>query len=141
VRAQIKIIDPAVVLHMLPFEEHMQILASDKDNLTRCLLLSTDLWVGMVDGKMICFWGLSPSTLLNNSAHLWLYTVEAFKGHEFVFVRKSQRVVEEMLKLYPTITGFTNVHRPKAIRWLKWLGASFGEPIEEEMPFIIGRKQ
>jgi len=141
VRAQIKIVDPAVVLHMLPLVDHMKILESEKDNLSRCLLLSSDLWVGMVDGKMICFWGLSPSTLLNNSAHLWLYTIEAFKGHEFIFVRKSQRVIEEMLKLYPTITGFTDARRPKAVRWLKWLGASFGEPNGYEIPFVIGRMQ
>jgi hypothetical protein len=140
-RTQVNAVHPSQILSLLPLEEALDILATEKDNYDRCLMQSSNLWIARVDGKVICFWGLAPPTILSDSAHLWLYTVEAIKGHEFAFVRRSQIEIEEMLKLYPTITGYTDAHRTKAIRWLKWLGASFGEPEGQMIPFVIGRKQ
>jgi hypothetical protein len=140
VKIEIAIADPDRVRWMVPLSDRMSILENEKDNFERCLMLSSDLWVGIVNEELICFWGLAPSTLLSNSAHLWLYTVEALKKHEFVFVRKSQLVVEAMLDLYPTITGYTDRRRSKAIRWLKWLGAEFGHPEGDDIPFVIRRR-
>ena len=106
----------------------------------RCLLTTTKLWVGMVDGVLVCVWGLIPPTLFLDQAYLWLYTTEAVKDHEFIFVRHSQRAVEEMLKEFPTIIGHVKAGEDRSIRWLKWLGAEYSEPAGKLIPFIIRGK-
>ncbi len=116
------------IANLISGAEH--VVMSHQDQLVYCnvLTMSASMWVGTVDGKLVCFWGLIPPSLMSEQAHLWLYTAEDVKDHEFLFIRYSQRAIEDALEEFPHITGFTRVGNDKAIRWLKWLGAEFGEP-------------
>jgi hypothetical protein len=105
----------------------------------RCVSCASSIWTGFVDGELVCIWGLIPPSLLSDQAYLWLYTTDALKGNEFMFVRQSQLAVETILKIYPVIIGHVLVDNPRAIRWLKWLGATFGEPDGRVLPFSIRR--
>ena len=114
-----------------------------KDNqrvLDYCLMLTTSLWVGKVDDKLVCTWGLIPPTILSNQAYLWLYATDAVKDHEFLFVRHSQIAIQKMLEEYELITGHAEVTATKSIRWLRWLGAEFGESDGNILPFVIRKK-
>ena len=106
----------------------------------RFVTMSTTMWAGSVDGKLLCLWGLVPPTLLSDQAYLWLHTTEEAKEHEFVLVRRSQIELAKMLKEFPRIIGHCNVGAEQSIRWLKWLGATFGQPDGRLVPFVI-RKQ
>lgn len=109
--------------------------------LDACLGFATHLWVGSIGGKLTCAWGLVPPSLLSDEAYLWLYHTPAVEEHKFLFVRYSQRVIEEMLKFYPKIVGVADVSARDSIRWLKWLGAVFDSPIGKYVPFsIVGKK-
>jgi hypothetical protein len=110
---------------------------ADKGAMEFCFTMSTDIWVGFIDDEIACIWGLVPPTFLSGQAYLWLYTTDVIKEHSFVLVRHSQRVMEEMLKEYPSIVGHATVGDKKAIRWLRWLGAEFGYPQGTGMPFRI----
>lgn len=105
-----------------------------------CTKSSIPLWKGMVDGQLACIWGLIPGCVLSNSAYIWLYTNELIQEHQFIFVRYSQRMVEEMLKEYEYIHGNTEIGADRSIRWLRWLGAEFGIPRGRLIPFTIRRK-
>lgn len=105
-----------------------------------CVLRSTAMWVGLIDGALACVWGLVPPTLLSSQAYLWLHTTDVMKGHEFMFVRRSQIGVAEMLKMYPVIVGHAEVRNTRAIKWIKWLGGTFGEPDGRLIPFTIRGK-
>lgn len=105
-----------------------------------CLASTTTVWVGMVDGKFLCTWGLIPPTLLSDQAYLWLYTTDAIRDHEFIFVRKSQLVMEQMLERHKMIVGYAQAGADRSIRWLKWLGAVFGDPVGDLIPFVIRKK-
>lgn len=105
-----------------------------------CLSLTTTLWVGKLDDRLVCTWGIIPPTLMSEQVYLWLYVTEAIAGNEFLFVRHSQLAVAEILKEYPTITGYTDVDNKKAIRWLGWLGATFGPSNGKQLPFVIRKK-
>lgn len=113
----------------------------DEAKMDQCLALSQSLYVGHIDGKLICLWGLIPPTLLSTRAYLWLYTTAAVRDHEFIFVRRSQRAIELLLEEYPAIYGHVHVGHPDSIRWLKWLGAEFSEPDGKLIPFVIRKKQ
>jgi len=104
-----------------------------------CLYASTYMWVGTIDERLACIWGLIPPTILSNQAYLWLYTTDVIEEHQFVLVRHSQLVMETMLEQYSSICGHAVVGNDKAIRWLKWLGAKFGEPYGGGIPFRIRR--
>lgn len=105
-----------------------------------CLYRSIEIRQGLVDGKVACIWGMIPPTLLSTTAYLWLLTTDLVEAHKFLFVRHSQRYVEEALKVFPTIVGDVVLPNPAAQRWLRWLGAEFGVAAEGRVPFKIQRK-
>lgn len=114
----------------------------ESKTLDACLGFATHLWIGKINGKIVCAWGLVPPTLLADEAYLWLYSTPAIAEHKFLFVRYSQRVIEEMLKIYPNIVGVTAIGALDSIRWLKWLGAKFSGSIDNYIPFrIVARSQ
>jgi hypothetical protein len=111
----------------------------EKWGMDYCMVMSTHIWVGLIDDRLACIWGLIPPTLMSNQAYLWLYTTDVIKEHQFILVRHSQLVMEEILKEYPSVCGHAIIGNHKAIRWLKWLGAKFGEPQGKGIPFRIRR--
>ncbi len=113
--------------------------ADGRKTMDFCLLMSASIWAGSIDGVLACIWGVIPPTLLSNQAYLWLYTTDAIKGHEFVLVRHSQLVIEGILEEYPSIVGHAIIGSDKSIRWLKWLGAKFGQPQGLAIPFRISK--
>ena len=98
------------------------------------------LYAGYHDGNLVCVWGLMVPTLLSD-AYIWLYVTPAIDGNEFLFIRHSQRMVERMLEEHGRIIGHTEMKNTRAIRWLKWLGAVFGEPTGQLVPFTIRGKR
>lgn len=112
---------------------------SDLEALRFCTNFASNLWIGYIANKPVCAWGLVPPTMLSDGAYLWLYSDPEIKEHKFTFVRQSQLVIEDMLKLYPLIYGVTRIGGDHSIRWLRWLGATFGEPHNGFLPFEIRR--
>ena len=107
----------------------------------KTLQASATVWLGSADGKVLGFWGLVPPTLISNRAYLWLYTTKHLEEHVFMFVRHSQKVVEQVLQEYPEVVGHCVIGNDKAMRWLRWLGAEFGEPVDNRLlPFTIRAK-
>ena len=126
----------------LMFPDYLATLSGgDQLAMYQAMTNSSMVWMGMEGNEILCAWGLIPPTLLSTQAYLWLYTTEHLRGHQFILVRKSQRLVESMLQDFPILVGHCKVENPKAIRWLRWLGAQFGEPQGQFIPFTIRAKQ
>lgn len=102
---------------------------------------STTIWAGKVKGEIVCIWGVKAPTILSEHAYLWLLTTDDLEEYKFLFVRHSQRAIEKLLEEYPMIHGHYKSGDPSSRRWLEWLGASFGEPVDGIYPFTIRRKQ
>jgi hypothetical protein len=105
-----------------------------------CINMATMIWAGFIDDKLACIWGVIPPTLMSSQAYLWLYTTDTIKEHQFVLVRHSQLVIQELLKEYSSLCGHALLGSEKSIRWLKWLGAKFGHPQGDGVPFRISRR-
>lgn len=113
----------------------------DAENILRdCVDRSVEVRIGLIDGQVACMWGLIPPTLLSDRAWLWLLTTDIIAEHKFLFIRHSQRYIEEALKEFPIIVGDVALYNRSAQRWLKWLGAGFQEPVGSRIPFIITAK-
>lgn len=105
-----------------------------------CIKATTGLWTGFIADELVCFWGVMPPSLISDSAYLWLYTTERLLGNEFLFVRYSQMAIEKILAEYPVIRGHASADNTRGIRWLRWLGATFGDPQGLLIPFTIRRR-
>lgn len=127
----------------LIFQPHLAMLSEiEQETMHRAIRNSTRIWVGMDGDNLVAMWGLIPPSLMSETAYLWLFTTEHLREHVFSFIRQSQRAVEEMLIYYPVIVGHTMSANRRAIQWLRWLGAEFGDPINGKViPFTIKAKQ
>lgn len=96
--------------------------------------------LGYIDDRLVCCWGLIPTTFLSNQAYLWLFTTPEVQAHRFLFVRHSQRQIEIMLESYEIITGHCKITAEESIRWIKWLGGVFGEYQNDRVPFMIRKR-
>jgi hypothetical protein len=110
---------------------------AERSNFHYWLTCTQHLWAGFVDDQLACAWGLVPPTLLSDSALLWLHTTPLVNDHRFVFVRRSQLAVAEMLRLYPIITGVTLANAEGSRKWIEWLGGTYGKCEGKVMPFMI----
>ena len=108
--------------------------------LQTCIAISVNTWVGKVDDTVVCAWGLVPPSLLSDRAYLWMIHTTEVEQHRFLFVRNSQIAVGQMLEKFKVLYGHVDAKSPKSIRWLKWLGATFGEPDGLMIPFQIRAK-
>ena len=139
--ALIEVADKAKTRQLI-FEAKGGILTNEESStLEQYLTFSAKLCIGSVDGRLCCAWGLIPPSYLSDRAYLWLFSTDAVEEYKFIFVRNSQRAVQEMLEEWPIITGFCEIGNDRSIRWLRWLGAVFFEPINAKfLPFEIRKK-
>lgn len=107
---------------------------------SRFVSMTTVLWAGLYRGQVKAVWGLIPPVMALDSAYLWLHVVEHIDDCEFLFVRHSQKAVDEALKRYPEIVGHCLGADMKAQRWLKRLGAEFKKPQGGAVQFTIRAK-
>ncbi len=125
----------------LIFPEHLAMLpVMDQVSMHHAMKQSSKVWVGYDGPFVLCSWGLIPPTILSDRAYLWLWTTEHLHEHVFMFIRYSQREIGRMLEHFPIIVGHAKVDTPKSIRWLRWLGATFGQPEGQLVPFEIRAK-
>jgi hypothetical protein len=122
--------------------DHLAMLPTiDQESMHRAIMNSSQVWLGSKDDQILAVWGLISPTLLSDVAYLWLFTTKHFVGHEFMLIRQSQRSVQAMLKEYSRIVGHGNVGHKRSLGWLRWLGAKFGEPQGNFLPFEIRAEQ
>lgn len=100
---------------------------------------TTHFWIGMVDKDLICAFGIAEPSFLTDRAYFWVWPTEKLQKHVFVFTRRSQIVVKDLLVRFETLFGHCDTTEPGSKRWLKWLGAKFGEADGAMIPFEIRR--
>lgn len=111
-----------------------------EEKLLNFACLSASMFIGRMDGVPACVWGFIQPSLLSQQAYMWLLTTDLVKEHPFVFIRRAQRHVEEMLKIYPLLVGDCSIKDTQARRWLRLLGAKFGDYSGDTIPFAIEAK-
>jgi len=106
--------------------------------LRKASLFSSNLLFGHIDDQLVCILGISTPTMITHGAHIWIHTTNVAREHAFVFVRQSQIILKHVLSMYPMVYGETHYSQTQSIRWLKWLGAKYGnlQP-DGTIPFVI----
>ena len=109
----------------------------EADMLDYCQTLG-EVYVGYVDGDLVCCWGLIPPSFLSTQAYIWMWSSGPIT-HQFLFLRHSQLQVKKFLQRYDSIVGQCRINAHTAQRWLRWLGAEFDLPEDGLRRFVINR--
>lgn len=80
----------------------------------------------VVDGDVVAVFGDAPHA--DGFGVPWLISTVHVERHARAFLRVCRPEVAEMLERSPLLINFVDVRNTAAIRWLEWLGFTFGEP-------------
>lgn len=84
----------------------------------------------------IAMFGIIPHDM--SSGMLWMITTDGIKGIGRVFVRNCKKWFHAMLEFYPKLYGMVDLRNEESIRWLTYIGVSWGNDITagiDNMPF------
>lgn len=82
-------------------------------------------WTGLIDGEPVVIFGVVPVTVSGGAAAIWLLGTAAVTQHSRTFLRFSRKAVTELLGRYDVLLNIVHADNRVAVRWLKWLGATF----------------
>lgn len=104
---------------------------SPEEVLADGLALSSHIWAGLLDGRVVCMFGVAPMPGADGVGVPWMVGSERLDRCASVFLRRCRRsgMIRQMLDAYPVLMNAVDCRNTRAIAWLKWLGFSFGNPI------------
>lgn len=111
-----------------------------KAEMRACLRRSSHHWVGSVDGEVGCVFGVITGSIFSEVAYIWLLTTDVADKHKFTLIRQSQIWIKVLLEQYRALSGHCLLTETQSIKWMKLLGAEFGEYSGTTIPFWIRRK-
>lgn len=90
---------------------------------------SSGAWTALVDGVPEVMFGVGDLNVLAGVGAPWLLGTDAVERHYVAFLRGSVVWRDQLLRRYPTMRNLVDVRNKASIRWLRWLGFTFSEPI------------
>ena len=91
-------------------------------SLLRSLRFSRAAWAGLVDGEVVCLFGVCDYNLLLTEGAIWLCASDKMYSHKVAFARRNKAKLKEMCQGYQRLGGFVHCENVVSIHWLKWLG-------------------
>lgn len=85
-------------------------------------------WAGLADGQLVCLFGVVPLSLVGVTGVPWLLGSDAVCSYSRQFLRRNRAYVALMLREYPLLANVVDARNDVSIRWLGWLGFTFGRP-------------
>lgn len=92
---------------------------------------SLQCWTGLIDGQVICIWGIQTIGPLSEDAYVWLACSEALREYPKTFMRHSREALEVFRPLFKRIYGCVFDDFAESSRWLDWLGFSISAPNDQ----------
>lgn len=86
--------------------------------------VSKPLLVGMYKDRCECVLGIITTSLLSDSAYIWLWTPPEVT--KIIFARHAKRILSILLSLHSTL--FCTCINAHSARWLRSLGATESSP-------------
>lgn len=100
--------------------------------LERGMAASHEPMTAMLDGTPVCMFGAVPWSALGGQAAIWMLgTIEMDRiAVQRDLLRISRRIIDYYQQMYPRcLYNAVDERNTKAIRWLRWLGFKFADPI------------
>ncbi len=90
------------------------------------------------NGKPIAIFGINPTSILGNTAVVWMLATDDLEKIQRRFLRHSKHFIAMMQGFYPTLYNWVDTRNTQSIAWLKFCGAKLEEAKpygEEQLPF------
>lgn len=83
----------------------------------------------VAEGEVVAVFGDAVHSVLGQIGVPWLISTVHVERHPKAFLQVCKPEVAEMLTRHRELVNFVDVRNTTAIRWLKWLGFEFSEPV------------
>lgn len=94
---------------------------------------------GLVDGRVLCMFGVSRPTALSLVGVPWMLGTQEIESNARAFLRRSRQAVEDMKRQgFSVLANFVDARNTHAVEWLRWLGFTVNPAIPYgpfRMPF------
>ena len=119
----------ALVLRQADREEVEALTGRDpREALVASVERSASAWAGLANGELVCLFGVVPMTLVGVTGIPWLLGSESVTRYGRPFLRRNRIWLREMLREFPVLRNVVDARNAVSIRWLAWLGFTFGTP-------------
>lgn len=92
--------------------------------------LGDHCWTVEFNGEPVCMYGV-------NKGLVWLLGSDRLLENKTRFARQSLIERDRLLSMYPVLTNIVHLNNTIHVRWLKWLGAEFGQIHNEFQEFKL----
>lgn len=105
------------------------------------LRVSVQAYTGLVDGVPACMFGVNPISTIGGTGVPWMVgsTLLSDHGAHRALLRLAREPLARMQAAFPFLCNAVDARNVAAIRWLKWLGFEFCNPIPcgpDDLPFL-----
>lgn len=83
----------------------------------------------VVDGMIVAVFGDAVYSILGSVGVPWLISTVHVERHARAFLKVCKPEVQSMLTRHQHLMNYVDVRNTAAIRWLKWLGFTFGPAV------------
>lgn len=102
-------------------------MLSPREVLEKGISQSTKAWAGIIDGRVITIFGVSPGSMLTGIGVPWLVGSDLLEKYQKIFLRRCRPVLNSMLAIYPELINYVDARNHVAKGWLHWLGFKLEE--------------
>lgn len=116
---------------VLRAEDRDEVLALGRDpveGLLQSVACAREAWTYRDGGRIICMAGVGPLSLIGHAGVPWLLGSDLVLAHRRAFLVETRRTVARWLTIFPLLSNVVDARYDAAIRWLRWLGFTIGEP-------------
>ena len=86
-------------------------------------------WTAIVNGQPEVMFGVGDVNVLTGAGSPWLLGTDAVEKHYVAFLRLSVDFRAQLLERYSVLTNIVHDGNRASIRWLRWLGFKFSDPV------------
>ena len=83
----------------------------------------------LINYKPEISFGITAPCLMGNEAVIWMLSSDKINDIGVRFIRNNRRYIDYFLTYYKRLVNYVHVDNTSSIKWLKYLGARFDEPL------------
>ena len=93
-----------------------------EEGLIRALEGSFDAEAVMADGKLMCVYGVSQTSIMSDVGFPWLITHRDIKKHLRPLMAGTKKHLDKLRKSFDILENHVDARNTSEIRWMKWMG-------------------
>jgi len=118
--------------HRMRQADVMEVWATNRSRPLEALAKSTRLSekarTGLIDGEIVCMFGVYRQNLMGARGTIWLLGTDLLQKHGRRFLRRNRDETDRLSNGFSLLENYCDARNTVAIRWLKWLGFTIDPP-------------